>query len=133
LVSTWSRRTGSTSTGGSSSGTSTSTRCRDAALAYRIPFISGKDSLFNEYRLADGSSRPIPGTLLISAIGIVPDTPLEEAQDMLARAQAIGGRVRENEQVILDMSTEDLEELIALGWVTCDAYSGRNQPAFVCA
>ena len=30
---------------------------------------------------------------------------------MLARAQAIGGRVRENEQVILDMSTEDLEEL----------------------
>ena len=41
----------------------------------------------------------------------MPDTPLEEAQDMLARAQAIGARVRENEQVILDMSTEDLEEL----------------------
>jgi tryptophan 2,3-dioxygenase len=41
----------------------------------------------------------------------VPETPLEEAQDMLARAQRIGGRVRENEQVILDMSTEDLEEL----------------------
>jgi phosphoribosylformylglycinamidine synthase subunit PurSL len=48
--------------------------CHDAAVAYRVPFISGKDSLFNEYRLADGSSRPIPGTLLISAIGIVPDT-----------------------------------------------------------
>lgn len=41
----------------------------------------------------------------------MPETPLEEAQDMLARAQAIGGRVRENEQVILDMSSEDLEEL----------------------
>jgi tryptophan 2,3-dioxygenase len=41
----------------------------------------------------------------------VPDTPLEEAQDMLARAQAIGARVREGDQVILDMSTEDLEEL----------------------
>jgi tryptophan 2,3-dioxygenase len=41
----------------------------------------------------------------------VPDTPLEEAQDMLARVQAIGVRVRENEQVILDMSTGDLEEL----------------------
>jgi tryptophan 2,3-dioxygenase len=41
----------------------------------------------------------------------VPDTPLEEAQDMLALAKAIGARVRENEQVILDMSTEDLEEL----------------------
>jgi phosphoribosylformylglycinamidine synthase len=48
--------------------------CHAAAVALRVPFISGKDSLFNEYRLADGSSRPIPGTLLISAIGIVPDT-----------------------------------------------------------
>jgi tryptophan 2,3-dioxygenase len=41
----------------------------------------------------------------------MPDTPLEEAQNMFARAQAIGARVRENERVILDMSTEDLEEL----------------------
>ena len=39
------------------------------------------------------------------------DIPLEEAQDVLARVQAIGARVRENEQVILDMSTEELEEL----------------------
>ncbi len=42
--------------------------CYDAALAYNAPFISGKDSLYNEF---DG--QPIPGTLLISAIGIVPD------------------------------------------------------------
>jgi tryptophan 2,3-dioxygenase len=41
----------------------------------------------------------------------VPDAPLEEAQDVLARVQAIGARVRENEQVILGMSTQDLEEL----------------------
>ncbi len=41
----------------------------------------------------------------------MPDTPLEEAQDMPARVKAIGARVRENEQVIRDMSTEDLEEL----------------------
>lgn len=47
--------------------------CHDAAVALRTPFISGKDSLFNEYRLADGVSHPIPGTLLISALGIVPD------------------------------------------------------------
>ena len=47
--------------------------CHDAAVCFRVPFISGKDSLFNEYRLADGTSHPIPGTLLISAIGIVPD------------------------------------------------------------
>ena len=42
--------------------------CFDGALAYNAPFISGKDSLYNEF---DG--QPIPGTLLISAIGIVPD------------------------------------------------------------
>lgn len=47
--------------------------CHDGAVALRLPFISGKDSLFNEYRLADGASQPIPGTLLISALGIVPD------------------------------------------------------------
>jgi hypothetical protein len=44
-------------------------------------------------------------------VTLVPETPLEEAQDMLARAKAIGARVRENEQVILDMSAEELEEL----------------------
>jgi phosphoribosylformylglycinamidine synthase II len=42
--------------------------CFDAAIAYNAPFISGKDSLYNEF---DG--QPIPGTLLVSAIGIVPD------------------------------------------------------------
>jgi phosphoribosylformylglycinamidine synthase subunit PurSL len=47
--------------------------CYDAALAYRTPFISGKDSLNNEYRAADGSRTPIPPTLLISALAIVPD------------------------------------------------------------
>ncbi|HEU0115064.1 MAG TPA: AIR synthase-related protein, partial [Thermomicrobiales bacterium] len=47
--------------------------CHDAAVGYRAPFISGKDSLFNEYRAPDGTSHAIPGTLLISAVGIVPD------------------------------------------------------------
>ncbi|HEX5500501.1 MAG TPA: AIR synthase-related protein, partial [Thermomicrobiales bacterium] len=47
--------------------------CHDAAVGYRTPFISGKDSLFNEYRAPDGASHAIPGTLLISAIGVVPD------------------------------------------------------------
>ena len=42
--------------------------CYDAAVAYGAPFISGKDSLNNEY-----NGTPIPGTLLISAIAIVPD------------------------------------------------------------
>jgi phosphoribosylformylglycinamidine synthase len=47
--------------------------CYDAAVAYGVPFISGKDSLNNEYTTADGTRHAIPGTLLISAIGVVPD------------------------------------------------------------
>jgi phosphoribosylformylglycinamidine synthase len=46
--------------------------CHDFALAFRTPFISGKDSLYNEY-LHDGRSLAIPPTLLISAVGRVPD------------------------------------------------------------
>ncbi len=46
--------------------------CHDLALSYRAPFISGKDSLYNEYT-HDGRSLAIPPTLLISAIGRVPD------------------------------------------------------------
>lgn len=42
--------------------------CHDGAVAYSTPFISGKDSLYNEF-----NGTPIPGTLLISAIGLVPD------------------------------------------------------------
>lgn len=48
--------------------------CRDAALAFGIPFISGKDSLHNQFTLKEtGELIRIPPTLLISAIGIVPD------------------------------------------------------------
>jgi phosphoribosylformylglycinamidine synthase len=48
--------------------------CRDAALAYRIPFISGKDSLHNQFTNQEtGEVLRIPRTLLISAIGIVDD------------------------------------------------------------
>jgi phosphoribosylformylglycinamidine synthase len=46
--------------------------CHDLALAYGTPFISGKDSLNNEYT-HEGRSLAIPPTLLISAIGQVPD------------------------------------------------------------
>jgi hypothetical protein len=41
----------------------------------------------------------------------VPNTPLEDAREMLARAEGIAVKVRANEQAIVSMSTEDLEEL----------------------
>src|SRR5262249_38947372 len=46
--------------------------CRDVALAYTMPFISGKDSLNNEFH-AGGQNITIPPTLLISALGRVLD------------------------------------------------------------
>ena len=46
--------------------------CYKAALAFGTPFISGKDSLYNEYTLK-GRSIAIPGTILISAIGVIDD------------------------------------------------------------
>lgn len=55
--------------------------CHDAAIAYNAPFISGKDSLNNEYADADGTRHAIPGTLLISAMGIVPDVQCTVTMD----------------------------------------------------
>ncbi len=42
--------------------------CYDIASAFGTPFISGKDSLYNESPLG-----PVTPTLLISALGIIPD------------------------------------------------------------
>ncbi len=47
--------------------------CHDGAMAYGAPFISGKDSLNNEFQREDGTRITIPSTLLISALSIVDD------------------------------------------------------------
>ncbi|HOW27173.1 MAG TPA: phosphoribosylformylglycinamidine synthase subunit PurL [Elusimicrobiota bacterium] len=48
--------------------------CYDVALAYGTPFISGKDSLNNQFvDRASGGKRSIPTTLLVSAIAGVDD------------------------------------------------------------
>jgi phosphoribosylformylglycinamidine synthase len=46
--------------------------CYDMAVIYETPFISGKDSLHNEFEF-EGRVISIPHTLLISAIGIMDD------------------------------------------------------------
>ncbi len=46
--------------------------CADIALAYGTPFISGKDSLYNEYETGT-ESICIPPTLLISAMAVMED------------------------------------------------------------
>ena len=47
--------------------------CYDGAMAYEAPFISGKDSLNNEFKTETGETINIPGTLLISAMTLVDD------------------------------------------------------------
>ncbi|MHC4994717.1 MAG: phosphoribosylformylglycinamidine synthase subunit PurL, partial [Planctomycetota bacterium] len=47
--------------------------CYHGAKAYKTPFISGKDSLNNQFTTDDGRVIEIPPTLLISAVGIVDD------------------------------------------------------------
>ena len=56
--------------------------CYDAALQYATPFISGKDSLNNEYLGTDGQRHAIPPTLLISAIGSIPDVAKSVSMDL---------------------------------------------------
>ena len=56
--------------------------CHDAALFYSTPFISGKDSLNNEYLGADSLRHSIPPTLLISAIGVVEDVTQSITMDL---------------------------------------------------
>src|ERR1700680_160129 len=46
--------------------------CHDASTGFGVPFISGKDSLNNEYR-ANGQRLPAIPTLLISALGTIDD------------------------------------------------------------
>ena len=54
--------------------------CYDIAKIYETPFISGKDSLNNEYQVGD-TSIAIPPTLLISAISIMEDTTKAVSMD----------------------------------------------------
>ena len=54
--------------------------CYDMAKVYETPFVSGKDSLYNEFEY-EGKIIAIPHTLLISAMGIVEDVKRSVSMD----------------------------------------------------
>jgi phosphoribosylformylglycinamidine synthase len=60
--------------------------CRDTAVGYGTPFVSGKDSLNNEFSFEDASgvrrTTAIPSTLLITALGQTPDVELSVTMDL---------------------------------------------------
>jgi len=55
--------------------------CYDIAKVYKTPFISGKDSLNNEFNMGKRTVS-IPSTLLISAIGVIDDVSKTVSSDM---------------------------------------------------
>lgn len=59
--------------------------CYDFAVAYGTPFISGKDSMFNDFSGFDENFNEvnisIPPTLLISSIGVIPDIRKSQTMD----------------------------------------------------
>ncbi len=60
--------------------------CKDVAIAYGLPFISGKDSLHNEFTFKgpDGTTKTvsIPSSLLISAMGQMDDVSRAVTMDL---------------------------------------------------
>jgi phosphoribosylformylglycinamidine synthase len=58
--------------------------CYDVATAYKTPFISGKDSLYNESPLG-----PVTPTLLITALGIIPDIRSAASMDLKATGDSV--------------------------------------------
>jgi phosphoribosylformylglycinamidine synthase len=56
--------------------------CCDASVAHRAPFVSGKDSLNNEYLGTDGARHSVPPTLVVTAIAHVPDVNVAVTPDL---------------------------------------------------
>ncbi|MEX2672038.1 MAG: AIR synthase-related protein, partial [Phycisphaeraceae bacterium] len=63
--------------------------CYDGALAYRTPFVSGKDSLSNQFTTDSGRVITIPPTLLITAMGMVDDAARCRTMDAKAAGNAL--------------------------------------------
>src|SRR5262249_946201 len=66
--------------------------CYAAAKAYGIPFISGKDSLHNQFTNQEtGQVMRIPNTLLISAIGVIKDVRKCVTMDLKGARNSVVG------------------------------------------
>ncbi|MGB3736169.1 MAG: phosphoribosylformylglycinamidine synthase subunit PurL [Ilumatobacter sp.] len=63
--------------------------CCAAAFMFNAPFVSGKDSLNNEYVGADGERHAVPPTLVITAVGHVPDANRCVTPDLLTPGNAL--------------------------------------------
>ncbi len=60
----------------------------DTAKVYETPFISGKDSLYNEFK-TENRTLSVPPTLLISAIGLIPDVEKAVSYSLKSKGNSI--------------------------------------------
>ena len=63
--------------------------CYDGAMAFQTPFVSGKDSLSNQFTAEDGRLITIPPTLLITALGMVDDITRARTMDAKTAGNAL--------------------------------------------
>ena len=103
--------------------------CHDVAIEYKTPFISGKDSLNNEFSFTnsagDRETISIPSTLLISAMGQVDDVSKCVTMDLKSSG---------NEMFLLGLTKDEfggshyclVNELVGGELPTVDAAKNRN-------
>jgi len=63
--------------------------CCTAAKAFAAPFVSGKDSLNNEYFGSDGERHSVPPTLVITAVAHVPDANATVTPDLKSASNVL--------------------------------------------
>lgn len=67
--------------------------CYDFSIKFNAPFISGKDSMYNDFKGYDEKGKPIkisiPPTILISSIGIVDDVEKTVSMDLKSSGDLI--------------------------------------------
>ncbi|RMF90643.1 MAG: phosphoribosylformylglycinamidine synthase subunit PurL, partial [Methanobacteriota archaeon] len=85
--------------------------CYDTAIVFETPFISGKDSLYNESELG-----PVTPTLLISAIGVIPDVRRAVSMDLKEPGSSVY------------IIGETKDELGGSHYYKLKGYLGRNVP-----
>jgi phosphoribosylformylglycinamidine synthase len=100
--------------------------CYDGAKAYRTPFVSGKDSLNNQFRYTDASGNPvlveIPPTLLVTGMGVVGS--LDRLTTMDAKPSPPGSEP--DELLLIGLPGDDgLPHLVSLTGSHADLLLGR--------
>ena len=90
--------------------------CADLSLIFETPFISGKDSLNNQFRVGD-KIVSIPHTLLISAFGVMPDAGKAVSMDFKTAGN------------LIYLIGETKEELGGSAYYASRGFIGNSAPA----